>query len=40
MLGTHRVMYAVGEVARYGDSVRLCYFRGPAGIIIGLSESS
>ncbi|TCC23858.1 VOC family protein [Kribbella speibonae] len=30
----------VGEVAQYGDSVRLCYFRGPAGIIVGLSEYS
>jgi catechol 2,3-dioxygenase-like lactoylglutathione lyase family enzyme len=30
----------IGEVAQYGDSVRLCYYRGPAGIIIGLSEYS
>ncbi|WAE76645.1 VOC family protein [Streptomonospora nanhaiensis] len=28
----------VGELARYGDSYRLCYVRGPAGIIVGLAE--
>jgi catechol 2,3-dioxygenase-like lactoylglutathione lyase family enzyme len=28
----------VGAVARYKDSVRLCYVRGPEGIIIGLAE--
>jgi catechol 2,3-dioxygenase-like lactoylglutathione lyase family enzyme len=28
----------IGEVSTYNESVRLCYFRGPAGIIIGLSE--
>ena len=28
----------VGEIARYADSYRLCYVRGPAGIIIGLAE--
>lgn len=28
----------VGEVARYGNSHRLCYVRGPEGIIIGLSQ--
>ena len=28
----------IGEVAQYGESIRLCYFRGPAGIIIGLAE--
>ncbi|MFV2199017.1 VOC family protein [Nocardiopsis sp. LOL_012] len=28
----------VGEVARYGDSYRLCYVRGPEGIIVGLAE--
>ena len=30
----------IGEVSQYGDSIRLCYYRGPAGIIIGLSEYS
>ena len=28
----------VGEVARYEDSYRLCFVRGPEGIIIGLAE--
>jgi catechol 2,3-dioxygenase-like lactoylglutathione lyase family enzyme len=28
----------VGELAQYEDSYRLCYVRGPEGIIVGLSE--
>jgi catechol 2,3-dioxygenase-like lactoylglutathione lyase family enzyme len=28
----------VGEVVRYGDSYRLCYVRGPEGIIVELAE--
>jgi len=28
----------VGEVVRYGDSYRLCYLRGPEGIILELAE--
>ena len=28
----------VGEVARYEDKYRLCYVRGPAGIIVALAE--
>src|SRR5262249_26906698 len=28
----------VGEVAQYGDEYRLCYVRGPEGILIGLGE--
>jgi catechol 2,3-dioxygenase-like lactoylglutathione lyase family enzyme len=28
----------VGEVARYEDSYRLCYVRGPAGIIVALAQ--
>lgn len=28
----------VGEVAQYEDKYRLCYVRGPAGIIIALAE--
>ena len=28
----------VGEIAQYEDSYRLCFVRGPAGIIIGLAE--
>jgi catechol 2,3-dioxygenase-like lactoylglutathione lyase family enzyme len=28
----------VGELVQYQDSYRLCYLRGPAGIIVALSE--
>ena len=28
----------IGEVAQYEDSYRLCYMRGPAGIIVALAE--
>ncbi|WP_433720992.1 VOC family protein [Actinoplanes sp. CA-051413] len=28
----------VGEVVRYEDAYRLCYVRGPEGIIVGLAE--
>jgi catechol 2,3-dioxygenase-like lactoylglutathione lyase family enzyme len=28
----------VGEIEQYGDSYRLCFMRGPEGIIVGLSE--
>jgi hypothetical protein len=28
----------VGEVAQYEDEYRLCYVRGPAGIIVALAE--
>jgi catechol 2,3-dioxygenase-like lactoylglutathione lyase family enzyme len=28
----------IGEVVRYEDSYRLCYLRGPAGIIVALAE--
>jgi catechol 2,3-dioxygenase-like lactoylglutathione lyase family enzyme len=28
----------VGEVAQYEDSYRLCYLRGPSGILVGLAE--
>jgi catechol 2,3-dioxygenase-like lactoylglutathione lyase family enzyme len=28
----------IGEVAQYQDSYRLCYVRGPAGIIVALAE--
>jgi predicted enzyme related to lactoylglutathione lyase len=28
----------VGELARFEDSYRLCYVRGPEGIIVGLAE--
>ena len=28
----------VGEVVQYEDKYRLCYMRGPAGIIVALAE--
>jgi catechol 2,3-dioxygenase-like lactoylglutathione lyase family enzyme len=28
----------VGEVVRYGDSYKLCYLRGPSGVIVELAE--
>lgn len=28
----------IGEIAQYEDSYRLCYVRGPAGIIVALAE--
>jgi catechol 2,3-dioxygenase-like lactoylglutathione lyase family enzyme len=28
----------MGELVRYGDSIRLCYVRGPEGIIVALAE--
>jgi catechol 2,3-dioxygenase-like lactoylglutathione lyase family enzyme len=28
----------VGDVVQYGNSYRLCYIRGPEGILIGLAE--
>jgi hypothetical protein len=28
----------IGELVQYQDSYRLCYLRGPAGIIVALSE--
>jgi predicted enzyme related to lactoylglutathione lyase len=28
----------VGELAQYEDSYRLCFVRGPEGIILGLAE--
>jgi predicted enzyme related to lactoylglutathione lyase len=28
----------IGEVAQYEDSYRLCYVRGPEGVIVALAE--
>ena len=28
----------VGEIAQYEDSYRLCYLRGPEGILVALAE--
>jgi catechol 2,3-dioxygenase-like lactoylglutathione lyase family enzyme len=36
-LGHHGVEL-VGEVAQYGNAYRLCYLRGPEGILIGLAQ--
>lgn len=36
-LGKHGATL-VGEVVRYGDSYKLCYVRGPEGILVGLAE--
>ena len=30
----------IGEVSSFNENIRLCYFRGPSGIILGLSEYS
>jgi catechol 2,3-dioxygenase-like lactoylglutathione lyase family enzyme len=30
--------HLVGEVVQYGDMYRLCYIRGPEGILIGLAQ--
>jgi catechol 2,3-dioxygenase-like lactoylglutathione lyase family enzyme len=30
----------VGELVRYENSYRLCYLRGPAGIIVALAEQT
>jgi catechol 2,3-dioxygenase-like lactoylglutathione lyase family enzyme len=29
----------VGDVVRYGETIRLCYIRGPEGLLIGLAEA-
>ena len=29
----------VGDVVAYGDTIRLCYIRGPEGLLIGLAEA-
>jgi catechol 2,3-dioxygenase-like lactoylglutathione lyase family enzyme len=36
--GTELVAELVGELERYEDSYRLCYVRGPEGIIVELAE--
>ena len=38
-LGKHGAELVSTEVVRYGDTVRLCYIRGPEGILIGLAEA-
>lgn len=36
-LGKHGAVL-VGEVVQYEDSYRLCYIRGPEGLLVGLAE--
>ena len=36
-LGGHGAQL-LGQIATYGDVYRLCYLRGPSGIIVGLAE--
>ena len=37
-LRTHGAELVSSEVVRYGDSIRLCYIRGPEGLLIGLAQ--
>ena len=37
-LRQHGAELVSSEVVRYGDSIRLCYIRGPEGILIGLAQ--
>jgi catechol 2,3-dioxygenase-like lactoylglutathione lyase family enzyme len=38
-LRKHGAELVSSEVVRYGDSIRLCYIRGPEGLLIGLAEA-
>jgi catechol 2,3-dioxygenase-like lactoylglutathione lyase family enzyme len=37
-LRNHGAELVSSEVVQYGDSIRLCYIRGPEGLLIGLAE--
>jgi len=37
-LRKHGAELVSSEVVRYNDSIRLCYIRGPEGLLIGLAE--
>jgi catechol 2,3-dioxygenase-like lactoylglutathione lyase family enzyme len=37
-LGAHGAELVSSEVVQFGDSIRLCYIRGPEGLLIGLAE--
>jgi catechol 2,3-dioxygenase-like lactoylglutathione lyase family enzyme len=37
-LRKHGAELVSSEVVQYGDSIRLCYIRGPEGLLIGLAE--
>ena len=38
-LRKHGAELVSSEVVSYGDSIRLCYIRGPEGLLIGLAEA-
>ena len=38
-LSKHGAELVSTEVVRYGDTIRLCYIRGPEGLLIGLAEA-
>lgn len=38
-LGKHGAQLVSSEVVQYQDAYRLCYIRGPEGILIGLAQS-
>jgi catechol 2,3-dioxygenase-like lactoylglutathione lyase family enzyme len=37
-LGKHGAQLVSSEVVQYGDAYRLCYIRGPEGLLIGLAQ--
>ena len=37
-LGKHGAQLVSSEVVQYEDAYRLCYIRGPEGLLIGLAE--
>ena len=37
-LGTHGAELVSSEVVQYEDAYRLCYIRGPEGLLIGLAQ--
>jgi predicted enzyme related to lactoylglutathione lyase len=37
-LGKHGAQLISSEVVRFEDAYRLCYVRGPGGLLIGLAE--
>jgi catechol 2,3-dioxygenase-like lactoylglutathione lyase family enzyme len=37
-LDKHGAQLVSSEVVQYGDALRLCYIRGPGGLLIGLAE--
>ncbi|HEX7299550.1 MAG TPA: VOC family protein [Solirubrobacteraceae bacterium] len=37
-LRKHGATLVSSEVVQYGDSIRLCYIRGPEGLLIGLAQ--